>query len=118
MTSTYGWCGKIPKIDLSDLRITELDTMDYADRFLGGRGIATRIYWEEVGPDVSAFDPDNHLILMSGPLGATGAQGASPRWKYFLHYLCCVYLFCYNARQSFSLFYNSLTIVKTPEITK
>jgi aldehyde:ferredoxin oxidoreductase len=51
--------------------------MDYADRFLGGRGIATRIYWEEVGPDVSAFDPKNHLIFMSGPLGATGAQGAS-----------------------------------------
>ena len=55
----------------------ELNTMDYADRFLGGRGIATRIYWEEVGPSVSAFDPENRLILMSGPLGATGAQGAS-----------------------------------------
>ena len=76
-TSIYGWCGKILKIDLSESRITELNTMDYADRFLGGRGIATRIYWEEVGPDVSAFDPENRLILMSGPLGATGAQGAS-----------------------------------------
>ena len=78
MTSTYGWCGKILKIDLSDLRITEPDIMDYADRFLGGRGIATRIYWKDVGSDVSAFDPDNHLILMSGPLGATSAQDASP----------------------------------------
>jgi aldehyde:ferredoxin oxidoreductase len=51
--------------------------MDYADRFLGGRGIATRIYWEEVGSNVRAFDPENQLIFMSGPLGATGAQGAS-----------------------------------------
>ena len=76
-TSTYGWCGKILTIDLSELRISELETMDYADRFLGGRGIATRIYWEEVGPDVRAFDPENHLIFMTGPLGATGAQGAS-----------------------------------------
>jgi aldehyde:ferredoxin oxidoreductase len=76
-TSIYGWCGKILKIDLSELRISELNTMDYADRFLGGRGIATRIYWEEVGPNVSAFDPENHLIFMTGPLGATGAQGAS-----------------------------------------
>jgi aldehyde:ferredoxin oxidoreductase len=75
--STYGWCGKILKIDLSELRISELETMDYADRFLGGRGIATRIYWEEVGPKVGAFDPENHLIFMTGPLGATGAQGAS-----------------------------------------
>ena len=73
----YGWCGKILKIDLSDSRITELLTMDYADRFLGGRGIATRIYWDEVGSDVGALDPENHLIFMTGPLGATGIQGAS-----------------------------------------
>lgn len=73
----YGWCGKILKVDLSNSRVTELETMAYADRFLGGRGIATRIYWESVGPEVGALDPGNHLILMSGPLGATGAQGAS-----------------------------------------
>ncbi len=76
-TEIYGWCGKILNVDLSSMRVNELDTMDYAHRFLGGRGIATRIYWEEVGPDVGAFDPENRLILMSGPLGATGTQGAS-----------------------------------------
>ena len=76
-TEIYGWCGKILNVDLSNMRVSELDTMDYADRFLGGRGIATKIYWEEVGPDVDAFDPENRLILMSGPLGATGTQGAS-----------------------------------------
>jgi aldehyde:ferredoxin oxidoreductase len=74
---TYGWCGKILKIDLSNHRISKLDTMAYADRFLGGRGIATRLYWEEVAPSVSAYAPQNCLILMSGPLGATGVQGAS-----------------------------------------
>lgn len=78
MTSeTFGWCGKILKIDLSNSRITEMETMDYAGRFLGGRGIATNIYREEVGPEVGALDPENCLILMSGPLAATGAQGAS-----------------------------------------
>jgi aldehyde:ferredoxin oxidoreductase len=75
--NVYGWCGRILHVDLSEGRITELMTMNYADRFLGGRGIATRIYWETVGPDVRAFDPDNRLIFMTGPLGATGAQGAS-----------------------------------------
>ena len=73
----FGWCGKILNVDLSNSRVTERDTMDYAERFLGGRGIATRIYWEEVEPDAGAFDPGNRLILMSGPLGATGVQGAS-----------------------------------------
>ena len=73
----FGWCGKILHVDLSNSEISELDTMDYADRFLGGRGIATRIYWERVGPKVGAFDPENHLIFMCGPLAATSVQGAS-----------------------------------------
>jgi aldehyde:ferredoxin oxidoreductase len=53
----FGWSGKILDVDLSNSRITERDTMDYAEHFLGGRGIATRIYWEKVRPDVGAFDP-------------------------------------------------------------
>ena len=78
MTSdNYGWCGKILNIDLSHKRITEIETMKYAERVLGGRGIATRLYWENVPESAGAFDPENHLIFMTGPLGATGAQGAS-----------------------------------------
>ncbi len=73
----HGWCGKILNVDLTDGRISERNTTDYADRFLGGRGIATRIYWEEVGPEVGALSPENRLILMTGPLQAVGAQGAS-----------------------------------------
>ncbi len=72
-----GWMGKILKVDLRSSSIVELDTMDYADRFLGGRGIATRLYWEEVTPGAGALEPENRLILMTGPLVATGAQGAS-----------------------------------------
>ena len=74
---SYGWLGKILKVDLSSESITEIDTRPYADRFLGGRGIATRLYWEFVPAATKAFDPENHLILMTGPLTATGAQGAS-----------------------------------------
>ena len=51
-TNIYGCCGKILKDDLTDSRISELETLNYADRFLGGRGIATKIYWEEVKSDV------------------------------------------------------------------
>ena len=74
---SYGWCGKILKVDLSSEDISEIDTRPYADRFLGGRGIATRLYWEYVPATARAFDPENHLIFMTGPLTATGAQGAS-----------------------------------------
>jgi aldehyde:ferredoxin oxidoreductase len=75
--SGYGWWGAILKVDLSSETITKIDTHPYSDRFLGGRGIATRLYWEYVPASAKAFDPENHLIFMTGPLTATGAQGAS-----------------------------------------
>lgn len=75
--SIYGWCGKVLNVDLSTASFSELSMQPYLDRFLGGRGIATRLYWENVSADTGAFDPQNHLIFMTGPLTATGAQGAS-----------------------------------------
>ncbi len=75
--SIYGWCGKMLDVDLSSASISERSTLPYLDRFLGGRGIATRLYWENVSAETQAFDPRNHLIFMTGPLTATGAQGAS-----------------------------------------
>ena len=73
----HGWMGKILHVDLSNAKITQFPTQPYAERFLGGRGIASRIYWETVPSDIGAFDPENRLIFMTGPLVATGAQGAS-----------------------------------------
>ena len=73
----FGWTGKILDVDLSKSRISDVDTAAYAGRFLGGRGIATRLYWERVLPETGALDPENLLILMSGPLTATGVPGAS-----------------------------------------
>jgi aldehyde:ferredoxin oxidoreductase len=73
----FGWTGKILSVDLTGSNISELETMNYADRFLGGRGVASRIYWEQVAPETGALDPGNALILMSGPLTATGVPGAS-----------------------------------------
>jgi aldehyde:ferredoxin oxidoreductase len=73
----FGWTGTIVHVNLSDAAVTRLDTPAYSDNYLGGRGIATRLYWEMVAPDIDALAPDNHLIFMTGPLGATGAQGAS-----------------------------------------
>ncbi len=73
----HGWMGKILHVDLSSSKISEIETRPYAEKYLGGRGLASRLYWEKVTPDVKAFDPENRLIFMSGPLLATGAQGAA-----------------------------------------
>jgi aldehyde:ferredoxin oxidoreductase len=73
----YGWMGKILHVDLSNSKISEIPTQAYAEKYLGGRGLASRLYWEKVTPEVKAFDPENSLIFMTGPLLATGAQGAA-----------------------------------------
>ena len=77
--AAYGYSGKILRVDLSSGNISSIPTSDYADRFLGGRGIAAKIYWDEVSPSVGALDPDNRLLFMTGPLcGFTGLSGS--RW--------------------------------------
>ena len=80
MTDQYGYAGKILRVDLSAGSKAEFPTMDYADRFLGGRGIGAKIYWDEVPPQVSALDPDNRLIFSVGPLAGFPMVGGS-RWQ-------------------------------------
>ncbi|MEW6142325.1 MAG: aldehyde ferredoxin oxidoreductase N-terminal domain-containing protein [Chloroflexota bacterium] len=79
MKSRYGWAGKILRVNLSNGSILDIPTMEYAPRFIGGKGIASRLYWELVNNKVGAFEPENHLIVMNGPLGGIRATAAS-RW--------------------------------------
>ncbi|MEJ2110628.1 MAG: aldehyde ferredoxin oxidoreductase N-terminal domain-containing protein [Acidobacteriota bacterium] len=72
-----GWMGKILRVDLTTGNFEILPTMDYALKYLGGRGLASRLYWERVRPETSAYDPGNRLCFMTGPLLAAGAQGCS-----------------------------------------
>ena len=76
----FGYTGNILKIDLSSWYVTRVPTKDYADRFVGGIGVAAKIYWDEVSPNVKASDPENCLIFATGPLaGIKGVAGA--RWE-------------------------------------
>ena len=80
MTAKYGYAGKILKVDLTSRTTMALPTSDYADRFLGGRGIAAKLYWDEVPPNIGAFDPRNMLVFVTGPLaGFKGLSGS--RWQ-------------------------------------
>jgi aldehyde:ferredoxin oxidoreductase len=79
MTEQYGYAGKILRVDLSSQSISHIPTEAYSDKYLGGRGIAARIYWEEVPPEVKALDPENRLLIFNGPLAGFNGIG-SPRW--------------------------------------
>ncbi len=77
MAAEFGYAGKILKVDLSSTSTSDVPTSDYADRFIGGRGIAAKIYWDEVPSESKAFDPENRLMFMTGPMsGYLGVAGS------------------------------------------
>ncbi|MGD9142973.1 MAG: aldehyde ferredoxin oxidoreductase N-terminal domain-containing protein [Dehalococcoidia bacterium] len=76
----YGYAGNILKINLSDNYIEKTPAIEYSERFLGGHGIAAKLYWDMVPPRTRAHDEDNALICASGPVcGFPGFAGF--RWK-------------------------------------
>jgi len=78
MTKRFGWTGTILAVDLTNEKISTLATHDYSDRFLGGLGIGQKLYWDCAPAAMSAYDPANPLIFMTGPLAGTAAP-AAPR---------------------------------------
>jgi len=80
MSRAYGYAGKILRVDLTTWAISTVPTDSYSKKFLGGRGIAARIHWDEVPPDIHPFDPENRLVFMTGPVcGVPGFSGS--RWQ-------------------------------------
>jgi aldehyde:ferredoxin oxidoreductase len=76
----YGYAGEILEVDLSANKVTKLAVSDYADRFLGGRGIAAKLYWDKTSPETAAFDAENCLVFITGPVaGFMGFSGC--RWQ-------------------------------------
>ena len=71
MATSYGWTGKILRVNLTNGKITEMPTSDYAPKFVGGRGIAEMIYWELVSPECEALSPENALIMITGVADGT-----------------------------------------------
>jgi aldehyde:ferredoxin oxidoreductase len=77
--SEFGYADKILTVNLSDGKSSELATADYAGKFLGGRGLAAKLFWDMVPPGTGAIEPDNCLICATGPV--TGFFGlAGCRW--------------------------------------
>ncbi|MCL2568429.1 MAG: aldehyde ferredoxin oxidoreductase family protein [Oscillospiraceae bacterium] len=70
MATSY--CGKILRINLSNktCRVEELD-LELAEKFIGGRGLGTKLYMDEVCPTVDALSPENKVVIISGPLTGT-----------------------------------------------
>jgi len=79
MEKTYGWTDSLLRIELPSGEFNKTQSMDYAENFIGGRLLASRIYWDEVSKTTRALDPDNVLMFLPGPLTGAQAIGCS-RW--------------------------------------
>ncbi len=70
-----GWQKKILRVNLTEGTCTaEPLNMEWADQYLGQRGLATKYLVEEVDPKVDPLSPENKLIFATGPLTGTPAS--------------------------------------------
>jgi len=77
MSRMYGWSGDILRINLSDRKNTVENTSEYIP-FTGGRGINVKIVYDQIGSELSPFDPQNLLCIGPGVLTGTPVP-SSPR---------------------------------------
>ena len=73
-----GWVGKLLRVNLTDssIKVEELSGR-LTDQFLGGRGLASKVLYDEVDPQVEPLSPENKIIFMTGPLTGTGVIGGA-----------------------------------------
>lgn len=75
-----GYAGRILHVDLSSGKIwTEPLKEEYAKKYIGGIGLGMRLLLDHSKPGVDPFDPENPLVLATGPLSGsmvpTGGNG-------------------------------------------
>jgi len=68
----FGYAGKFLEVDLSSGNTKEVTfTEEVLSKYIGGRGLATRILWDRLGErweEIDPLGPENMLLLMAGPL--------------------------------------------------
>ena len=70
-----GWNRKILRVDLTHGTCkAEPLNMEWAQEYLGQRGLATKYLVEEIDPKVDPLSPENKLIMATGPLTGTMAS--------------------------------------------
>jgi len=73
---THGYAGKMLRVNLTYGKMSKIIfDSNTLKKYVGGSGIGVKILYDEVPPDVDWSDPDNKLIIASGPLGGTPFPG-------------------------------------------
>jgi aldehyde:ferredoxin oxidoreductase len=65
----FGWTGKFLHVNLSKGKaVADAYEASVAHRFLGGRGFAAKILWDELKRGIDPLSPENKLVFAAGPL--------------------------------------------------
>ena len=74
---SFGYVGKFLRVDLSthSIKVEWLDSRLL--EYVGGMGIATRLFMDAYTPDLKPEDDANPLIILTGPLTGTHIPTAS-----------------------------------------
>lgn len=73
-----GLTGKVLELDLTQgsFRTTTIAERIWRD-FLGGAGVAARLFFDQEDPGLDPLSPDNPLYIVTGPLAGSGVPGSS-----------------------------------------
>ncbi len=67
-----GYQNKVLRINLTEKKAsTEPLRMDFAEKYIGSKGLVIRYMYEELEPGIDALGPDNKLFLTTGPFTGT-----------------------------------------------
>ena len=67
-----GYQNKVLRINLTEKKAsTEPLRMDFAEKYIGSKGLVIRYMYEELQPGIDALGPDNKLFLTTGPFTGT-----------------------------------------------
>jgi len=70
--SRYAWANRILRIDLGSMDVEVREAKPYLPEYLGARGLAARICWQEFAEPVEPFESSNPLMVFPGAL--TGSR--------------------------------------------
>ena len=68
----HAWANRILRIDLDNMAVDAQEALSYLPEYLGARGLAARICWEEYPEPAEPFAPSNPLMIVPGAL--TGSR--------------------------------------------
>lgn len=76
---SYGWAGKILRVNLTTGAITTEPTDPYK-AYIGGMGLANKVMYDEVPAGTEPLSEANKVVFAVGPLTASGVpwQAAPP----------------------------------------